>query len=646
MLPRLPSGLLRLGLAVLALVGLAHAASTVDRPRATVVPSWITPLSLDGTSQEGVIGTPDDEDYFHIEVTEATDAVIYTTGGLDGEGTLLDSEGREIASNTYGGEQFINFRIEALLLPGDYYVRVALSFFSSDTTGSYNLHAKGTPLSAAELSLGATPHDGAIQTGEDADHFSIAVTEVTQAVIYTTGGLDGKGTLLDSEGREIASDDDGGESLNFRIEALLWPGNYYVRVSPVSSDTTGSYNLHAEGTALSAVELSLGGSSQSGAIQTGEDADYFSFTVTEVTQAVVYTTGGLDSEGTLFDSEGREVASDDDGGESLNFRIEALLRPGDYYVQVSPFSSDTTGSYNLHAEGTPLSAVELSLGSSPHNGAIETGEDADYFSFTVTEVTQALIYTTGGLDSEGALLDSEGRQIASNDDGGESSNFRIAELLWPGDYYVRVALSFFASDTTGSYNLHAEGTALSAVELSLGGSSQSGAIQTGENEDYFRIAVTEPTAAVIYTTGGLDTAGVLHDPDGGMIKWNDDGGEQFINFRIATILFRSGEYIVRVFSSSGDTGSYTMHGEGNSGATQGSTTTAPGVLPAPPPFEPQSIEVALGDDGIVPLMTTASGGFTLNGEAFTSGSRVIAASGNTYTLTLVDGSWTAALVTP
>ena len=82
MLPRLSSGLLRLGLAVPALVGLAHASSTGDRPRATVVPSWITPLSLDG------------------------------------EGTLLDSEGREIASNTYGGEQFINFRIEALLRPG------------------------------------------------------------------------------------------------------------------------------------------------------------------------------------------------------------------------------------------------------------------------------------------------------------------------------------------------------------------------------------------------------------------------------------------------------------------------------------------------------------------------------------------------
>ena len=294
----------------------------------------------------------------------------------------------------------------------------------------------------------------------------------------------------------------------------------------------------------------------------------------------------------------------------------------------------------------PSWITALSLDGTPLEGVIGTPDDEDYFRIEVTEATDAVIYTTGGLDGEDTLLDSEGREIASDEDGGESHNFRIAEILWPGEYYVRVAPSFLASGTTGSYNLHAERTALLAAELSLGGSSQSGAIETGENEDYYRIAVTEPTTAVIYTTGGLDTAGVLHDPDGGMIKWNDDRGEQFINFRIATILFRSGEYIVRVFSSSGDTGSYTMRGEGNSGARQSSTTTVPGVAPAPTPFEPVSIEVALGDDGIVTLMTTLSGGFTLNGKDFTSGGQVTAASGNTYILTLVDGTWTAALVTP
>lgn len=46
---------------------------------------------------------------------------------------------------------------------------------------------------------------------------------------------------------------------------------------------------------------------------------------------------------------------------------------------------------------------------------------------------------------------------------------------------------------------------------------------------------------------------------------NDDGGEQFVNFRIATILLRPGQYTVRVFSSSGGTGSYAIHANGIAG---------------------------------------------------------------------------------
>ena len=67
-------------------------------------------------------------------------------------------------------------------------------------------------------------------------------------------------------------------------------------------------------------------------------------------------------------------------------------------------------------------------------------------------------------------------------------------------------------------------------------------------------------------------------------------------------------------------------------------------LPAPPPFQPQSVDVALGESGDkVTLMTTEAGGFTLNGEEFRSGGSVTASNGNTYVLTLAEGQWTATL---
>ena len=78
------------------------------------------------------------------------------------------------------------------------------------------------------------------------------------------------------------------------------------------------------------------------------------------------------------------------------------------------------------------------------------------------------------------------------------------------------------------------------------------------------------------------------------------------------------------------------------GSDEPAAVTPPAPPPAPPPFQPQPVEVALGElGGTVTLMTTEAGGFTLNGEAF-EGGEVTAENGNTYALSLADGKWTAA----
>ena len=70
---------------------------------------------------------------------------------------------------------------------------------------------------------------------------------------------------------------------------------------------------------------------------------------------------------------------------------------------------------------------------------------------------------------------------------------------------------------------------------------------------------------MVYTLGSLDTAGSLHDLEGKEIASNDDGGEQFVNSRISAVLLRPGRYILRVFLSSGQTGSYTIQADGLAG---------------------------------------------------------------------------------
>ena len=67
----------------------------------------------------------------------------------------------------------------------------------------------------------------------------------------------------------------------------------------------------------------------------------------------------------------------------------------------------------------------------------------------------------------------------------------------------------------------------------------------------------------------------------------------------------------------------------------------PAPPPAPPPFQPQPVEVALGEHGgTVTLMTAEGGGYTLNGEAF-AGGEVEAENGSKYLMALEDDTWTA-----
>ncbi len=99
------------------------------------------------------------------------------------------------------------------------------------------------PGTATDLALGVAVQ-GHIEPGDDEDHFRLKLGNSASVAVYTTGDLDTLGTLSDESGEPIASDDDGGRSFNFHIEADLPAGVYYVRVASYGSET-GPYTLHA-----------------------------------------------------------------------------------------------------------------------------------------------------------------------------------------------------------------------------------------------------------------------------------------------------------------------------------------------------------------------------------------------------------------
>ena len=218
------------------------------------------------------------------------------------------------------------------------------------------------------------------------------------------------------------------------------------------------------------------GSSRSGEL-TANDRDYFEVTLDRDGRLEVYTTGGTDTVGSLWNFHQFELASNDDGGDGRNFRIVRNVAAGTYRIRVTGYSRSTTGRYTLHVRFTASGGGEPPGGDDhgdtrgdatgiavntntsievPTGGELTAG-DTDYFRITLDRPGTLLLHTSGGIDTVGRLEDASGGELASNDDGGTGRNFRIERSLSAGTYYVRVR--GFGSSTAGSYTLHARFTA-------------------------------------------------------------------------------------------------------------------------------------------------------------------------------------------
>lgn len=117
-----------------------------------------------------------------------------------------------------------------------------------------------------------------------------------------------------------------------------------TRVTPVTPPpATDDHSNDSQ----SATRLALG-SFVRGMIESGSDRDYFRLNVPSPTTIVVFTTGSLDTSGTLFGHSNRQLAQDEDSGSGTNFRIASRVAGGTYYVRVES-KGTATGSYVLRA---------------------------------------------------------------------------------------------------------------------------------------------------------------------------------------------------------------------------------------------------------------------------------------------------------
>ena len=484
-----------------------------------------------------------------------------------------------------------------------------------DTSGS------GSGGGATRLTLGSS-RAGRIETRDEVDYFKVQVREFGVLTIYTTGGLNTTGTLHNSASGSLATDDNGGSGDNFRIEHTVTPGIYFVKVEGVGSNT-GDYTIHASVEAVDhdtrsgATSLPLGGS-RLGWIGPSDDVNYFKVEVREFGVLTVYTTGSLDTKGTLEDSLGNFLARRSLLGGSDIFRIVRTVGAGTYYVKVEGRTRRSTGDYTIHASveavdhDTRSGATSLPLGGSLP-GRIASRDDVDYFEVEVSEAGVLTVYTTGSFDTEGTLEDSLGNFLEHDLWNGSGDNFRIEHTVTPGIYFVKVE---GVGSNTGDYTIHASVEAVDhdtrsgATSLPLGGSLP-GRIASRDDVDYFEVEVSEAGVLTVYTTGSFDTEGTLEDSLGNRLEhdlWDGSGK----NFRIVRTV-SAGTYYVKVESRMRSTGDYTIHAsfeaDDHSDTRSGATSlplggSLPGRIASRDDVD--YFEVEVSEAGVLTVYTTGS----------------------------------------
>ena len=192
------------------------------------------------------------------------------------------------------------------------------------------------------------------------------------------------------------------------------------------------------------------------------------------------------------------------------FVSRGLWRRGSTTSQSVSADRVATGDYTLHAKADDHgqsfeTATTLLLGDSAA-GRIDPGDDRDVFKLDLSGTsgtTDVWIYTTGELNTQGWLYDSNVDLLVLNNDSyivGREYGFNLRRNLSSGVYYLSVRSW---AGAIGPYTLHAEAvtdpgnTTGTATTLNLGPPTP-GMIDTAGDSDYFRLVLAESKNLVVY----------------------------------------------------------------------------------------------------------------------------------------------------
>jgi hypothetical protein len=409
--------------------------------------------------------------------------------------------------------EFNNSAIVAL----DEYETVSIKVISHESIGSYivdiaiipdfdpitdSIPGNMSTRAISKISGSQSSFLGTIETAGDSDWIKLDVEKSGQYTIQLlkngeSGLADPHLAIRDSDGKILIADDDSGGDRNSKLLIVLdAEKTYYADVTGFNL-TIGSYILHASmisdsgnasvdiGDVLSSNFRSII-NPESGNLESSIDAPYdrdaYLFTPDRSGKLSVSlkSTSGLDTVLEVVSANTKQtLAINDNHGLTSDSRIEYSVTSGEKIYLVAYGFGKSIGSYkiswqianvtNTQANDPPSSIAtfansipsdyDINTRTNPFilNGDIDTNSDIDLFRWTPDEDATASVSLSSigssHLDPALRIIDSTGKTIIRNDDGGEGLDSLIRNFHFQSGKSYFIECSSSGNQSTGKYQL-------------------------------------------------------------------------------------------------------------------------------------------------------------------------------------------------
>ena len=282
--------------------------------------------------------------------------------------------------------------------------------------------------------------------------YSVTTTQAGILTVETISNFDTYLEAYDAQRNFIKDDDDSGEGLNARIEILASANTtYHFLLRGYSDHHTGPFRIFAAIEPMPVLTELRIGAFRTGFIE-ADESYWFSVRASENGLLLVETTGDTDTYLELYNENFVLLATDDDGGEDLNARIEIPVRAGaTFYYKLRAYGSHS-GPYRIIASSRPFPTPTPMTLRNIHSGTIFEGDS--WYSVRTTQRGYLIVSAVCATGYSNFILDVYSESYELMDDDGRGHNaLKIIPVEANRTYIIR--LKGYSNWDNGPYYIFA-----------------------------------------------------------------------------------------------------------------------------------------------------------------------------------------------